>query len=85
MLEGINVTRLGDTKIFYIFARETSKHKKTNNWVNFEYHGYSNKIIHTYRLLRDDKEPEYNTVEAMPSNNYDSYNYSYLVQVVEDP
>ena len=85
VLKGINITRFGDTKIFYIFARETSEDLKTDNWVYFEYHGYSNKILNTYRVPKEANEPEYNTVEAMPSNNYDNYTYSYLVQGLQDP
>ena len=81
----INVTRFGDTKIFYIFARETSKDQKTDNWVYIEYHGFSNKILHTYKVPREKNELNYNTADAMPSNNYDNYTYSYLVQGLQDP
>ena len=82
-LEIYSVKRFGDTKIFYIFAKETGL--GTKNWLHTEYHGFSNKILHTYRVAITENDQNYNIAEAMPSNNFDDYNYTYIVQGVQDP
>ena len=82
-VEIYSVKRFGDTKIFYIFAKETGM--GINNWLHIEYHGFSNKIVHTYRVAITENDQNYNIAEAMPSNNFDNYNYTYIVQGIQDP
>ena len=78
-----SMNRFGDSKIFYIFARETGA--DIDEWINIEYHGYTNKVTYTYRINKTSQEVDYNIGEAIPSSNLDDWKYKYIVQGLQDP